>query len=501
MATQKRKSAVSNADRTVDNLTTAAKELVPTSISDLRPSGYNPRRISPEKLHMLRDAMKEFGELGSIVFNIRTGRLVGGHQRVKNLDPSWPIVKEAVTDKAGTVASGYIDTPDGRFNYREVEWDEQKEKSANIAANRHGGEFDDDLLAQLMQELVETGYDMNLTGFNQEEIDELLGLNKPDPTGDEDAVVEPVEEPFVKLGDLWVLGGGDHRLLCGDSTSIADVERIMNGEKADLCWTDPPYNVDVQHNENRAKPRSQHKRTDEQGIKNDKMTDSLFEEFLLGAFTSMSHALKPGGCFYVAHADTANLGTTFRKAINSAPILLIKQCLVWIKNSAALGRQDYNWQHEPILYGWKEGAAHYFSGDFSQTTVIDDDIDITKLSKPELIKIAKELRLREPTTVIRIDKPHKSPDHPTMKPVRLVERCIYASSQYGEIVIDLFNGSGTTLIACRKTGRRYRGIELSTAYVQSSLQRYFEYCQEEPQLMNQDGSMTPFSEVQKARKK
>jgi DNA modification methylase len=473
-----------NPDKTVENLISPAKEISPETAKELRGSGYNPRTITSEKLSMLKSAMREFGDLGGIVFNKTTGRLISGHQRQKNLDPSWPIVKEAVTDQTGTVASGYIDTPDGRFSYREVEWDEQKERAGNIAANQHGGEFDDDLLAQLMQELVETGYDMNLTGFDQAEIDELLGLNKPEPTGDEDAVVEPVEEPFVKLGDLWVLG--ESRILCGDSTSIADLDRLMMGEKADLVITDPPYGISYESKAGK--------------IENDDLKPNALLEFLTAAFSVMEYALKPGACWYCWHADGGELGKVFRDAIAAHKTLLNKATLIWVKSSATLCRADYNAMHESCLYGWRSGAAHYFSGDFTLTSVSDDD-DISKMDKKQLQTLVNELRQRTPSTVIRVDKPSKNTWHPTVKPVRLFERSIYASSKPGQVVLDLFSGSGTNVIACRKMGRKGRGIELSPHYLQASLLRYFEYCQEEPKLLNPDGTMTPFSEVEKARKK
>jgi DNA modification methylase len=480
-----KKKSQRNPDKTIENTSTPAKEIRDvSSIADLRPAGYNPRHITAEKLKMLRDALREFGDLGGVVFNVRTGRLVGGHQRVKNLDLSWPIIKEAITDSTGTVASGYIETPDGRFNYREVDWTEQKEKAANIAANKHGGEFDDDLLAQLMQELVETGYDMNLTGFDQAEIDELLGLNKPEPTGDEDAVVEPVEEPFVKLGDLWLCG--ESRILCGDSTSIADVDKLLMGEKVDLCVTDPPYGIAYEAKAGK--------------IENDDLKPTALLEFLKAAFSVMEYALKPGACWYCWHADGGELGKVFRDAIAETKNLLNKATLIWVKSSATLCRSDFNAMHEGCLYGWKAGSAHYFSGDHTLTTVIDDDVDISKMDKKQLQTLVNELRQRVPSTVIRVDKPSKNIWHPTVKPVRLFERSIYASSRPGAIVLDLFSGSGTMVVACRKMGRKGRGMELSPHYLQSSLLRYFEYCQEEPKLLNPDGTMTPYSEVEKQRK-
>lgn len=474
-----------NPDKLLANVSTPAEEITPQAISDLRPAGYNPRVITAEQQKMLQASMKEYGDIGGIIFNVKTGRLVGGHQRIKQLDPQWPIVKQEQTDSTGTVADGYIETPHGKFNYREVSWSETKEKAANVAANKMGGMFDDELLTQLLQELNDSGYDMSLTGFDEQEMKDLLDAGKKETLGEEDPDVEPVPEPFVKLGDLWILG--ENRLLCGDSTSIADIDKLMMGDKADCVWMDPPYNIAYE--------------TKAGKIDNDNLNEEDFRKFLMAVFSSMHHALKAGGCFYVAHAEGGGVGDVFRNAICNTPGIMWKQCLIWVKNAAVLARSDYNNKHEPILYGWKSGAAHYFAGDFTQTTVIDDDLDLSKLDKKQLIAHLTEVRNAQPTTIIRIDKPGKSEIHPTMKPVRLVERNVRSSSRPGEIVLDLFSGSGTTIVTCRKSGRKGRGMEFSPGYAQASLKRYFDYCGEEPMLLDDKGKMMPFSEVEKQRTK
>lgn len=480
---QKRKR---NPDRKAKDLAMPAQEISPTTAAELRSSGYNPRTITSQQLDSLKQAMKEFGDLGGIVFNRSTGRLVSGHQRGKNLDPTWTIVKEEIADSKGTVAHGYVDTPDGRFSYREVAWDETREIAANIAANQQGGDFDYDLLAELTQRInAEDSSLVDLLGFDDLTLKELLAEQNESELGEEDPDVEPVEDPFVKMGDMWICG--ESRILCGDSTSIADVDKLMMGEKADLVVTDPPYGISYESKAGK--------------IENDDLKPDALESFLTAAFTTMAHALKPGGSWYCYHADGGPLGLAFRRAIASVKNLLLKQTLIWVKNTATLCRSTYNMQHEPCLFGWLAGGPHWYDGDFSRTSVIDDDININNMDKKALQNLVNDLRQRIPSTVIRIDKPSKSEHHPTQKPIRLFERNIMASSRPGEIVLDLFNGSGTTTITCRKTGRKGRGMEFDPKYLQASLMRYRDYCNEEPMLMDDKGKLTPYSQVEKQRKK
>lgn len=347
-------------------------------------------------------------------------------------------------------------------------------KAYRIMDNKSGemSEWDMDLLQAEIEDLIGLDFDVELTGFDPAEFDieeEKTGLT------DEDAVPEVPEEPVCKLGDLWLLG--DHRVLCGDSTDRAQVELLMNGEKADMVLTDPPYNVNYTGGT-----------SDKLTIENDNMDDRKFYEFLLKAYMNYFNCLKNGGCIYVAHADTE--GANFRRALTDSGLLL-KQCLIWVKNSAPLSRQDYNWKHEPILYGWKPGAAHYFCGDFTKTTVIQDDVDITKLNKKDLLDYAVKLEEAIKYSILNFDRPTKNVEHPTMKPVLLLCELITNSSRQFELCTDFFLGSGSTLIACEKTNRKCYGMELDEHYTQVILQRWADFTGKDP--IREDG--VTFSEL------
>lgn len=232
----------------------------------------------------------------------------------------------------------------------------------------------------------------------------------------------------------------------------------MEGEEADLIVTDPPYNVNYEGG------------TDKKlTIKNDHMKDADFYNFLYEAYMRMYENIKPGGAYYIFHADTE--GLNFRKGLREAGFKL-SSCLIWVKNALVLGRQDYHWKHEPILYGWKEGAAHYFIDDRSQCTVIEDKIDVDKLKKEEMKELLEKLLDQGISTVIYEDKPLRNADHPTMKPVALVGKLIHNSSRRGELVLDLFGGSGSTLIAADQLGRRANLMELDPKYCDVIVKRY-----------------------------
>ncbi len=308
-------------------------------------------------------------------------------------------------------------------------------------------EWDYDLLAEELQEL-------DLVDF---ELDWGVNCDAQEKEAEEDNYKIPDEiEPRVKSGELWQLGR--HRLMCGDSTKSEDVEKLMGGELADLVLTDPPYNVAIENSQGMT-------------IENDNMESGQFNDFLTAAFENMYQALKAGGSFYVWYASREHIN--FETALNKAG-LTVRQQLIWNKNSLIMGRQDYHWKHEPCLYGWKEGASHYFIDDRTQSTVFEDKgIDIKKLKKAEAIKMLQDLMGDKiSTTVINEDKPSVNDLHPTMKPIKLMARLIKNSSKIDETVLDLFGGSGSTLIACEQTQRKCYTMEYDEKYATVIVDRW-----------------------------
>lgn len=334
-------------------------------------------------------------------------------------------------------------------------------KSSEIA------EWDFELLKDELADLDMDEFDLDWG------IDEALGIEKEVEEDDFDVDEAIPDEPKAKLGDIYILG--EHRLMCGDSTKEEDVAKLMNGKLADLVVTDPPYNVNIgQGGDSIMSMRIQHHRQDGATIKNDNMEDDEFYEFLLKAFRNINTSLKDGGAFYIWHADTK--GLIFREAMNDAE-LQIRQTLIWNKNRLIMGRQDYQWKHESCLYGWKDGAGHYFVDDRTQTTVIEDKgIDLKKLKKEEMLKLLQEIYSdKVSTTIINEDRPNVSEEHPTMKPIKLFARQIKNSSRIDEIVLDLFGGSGTTIIACEQLKRKAYLMEFDPHYVDVIIKRYEDF--------------------------
>jgi site-specific DNA-methyltransferase (adenine-specific) len=295
--------------------------------------------------------------------------------------------------------------------------------------------WDMDLLKIEVADLDKDGFDLELLGFDSKMLDSLLAPEVTEGLTDEDAIPEVPKEPKTKLGDVYILG--EHRLMCGDSTSIEAVEKLTDG-LVDILVTDPPYNVNY---EGATK--------DKLKIMNDSMDDEQFRQFLRDAFVAADAVMKQGAVYYIWHADSE--GYNFRGACRDAG-WKVRQTLIWAKDSMVMGRQDYHWKHEPCLYGWKEGAAHLWAADRKQTTIIE------------------------------CKKPRVNDIHPTMKPVELMEYQILNNTKGQDVVLDLFGGSGSTLIACEKTGRKARLMELDPKYCDVIVKRWEEFTGKKAEL-------------------
>ena len=370
--------------------------IIEKKLDEIRPYEKNPR-YNDEAVGPVAKSIQEFGFKVPIVID-KDGVIVAGHTRYKaakklKLETVPCVVAEDLTD--------------------------EQIKAFRLADNKVGeiATWDDGLLTEELESIL--NIDMKDFGFNFE-------FPGDDEEAQEDDFDEPLpEEPKAQLGDIYKLG--DHRLMCGDSTSVDDVKKLMGDDKADMLLTDPPYNVDYTG-------RTAEKLT----IQNDKMSDTSFRAFLVAAFSTADEVMKPGAVFYIWHADLE--GYNFRGAVFDVG-WKFKQNLIWNKNTMVLGRQDYQWKHEPCLYGWKEGT-HLWASDRKQTTVID------------------------------FKRPTQSKIHPIMKPIGLFDYQIKNNTKQGDIVLDLFNGSGTTIMACEQNKRLARCMELDPRYVDASIQRW-----------------------------
>nr|DAZ39501.1 MAG TPA: adenine specific DNA methyltransferase [Caudoviricetes sp.] len=374
----------------------------------LIPADYNPRKdLKPgdPEYEKLKRSIEQFGYVEPVIWNKTTSHVVGGHQRLKVL------LDMGITEVECVV----------------IEMNEEKEKALNIALNKISGDWDKDKLMLLIADLQGADFDVSLTGFEPAELDALFKDSLKDGIHEDDFDVDAeLQKPaLTKQGDVWMLG--QHRLVCGDSTSANTFNVLMDGKLANLVITDPPYNVNYEGMAGK--------------IKNDNMGNEAFYTFLLSVFQNTEVAMAKDASIYVFHADTE--GLNFRKAFSDAGFYLSGTC-IWKKQSLVLGRSPYQWQHEPVLFGWKKSGKHNWYADRKQTTIWE------------------------------FEKPKKNADHPTMKPVALVAYPILNSSLSNCIVLDPFGGSGSTLIACEQTDRICYTIELDEKYCDVIVKRYIE---------------------------
>lgn len=398
-------------------------------VDSLKPAAYNPRKKlkkGDKEYEKIKKSIVEFGYVDPIIVNF-DGTVIGGHQRL-------------------TVLSD--------LGYKEVQCvqvridDENKVKALNVALNKITGAWNEELLADLMVDLQDADFNLDLTGFEAPEIDQLFSKvhNKEVKEDDFDIDGELTKPTISKQGDIWHLG--KHRVICGDSTKLETYQLLLGDKKANLVVTDPPYNVNVEETAGK--------------IKNDDMSDADFYQFLFNMFVNVEQSMEDDASIYVFHADTE--GLNFRRAFKDAGFYL-SGCCVWKKNALVLGRSPYQWQHEPVLYGWKQKGKHQWFSDRKQTTIWE------------------------------YDRPKSSKEHPTMKPVQLMAYPIQNSSMRGTLILDPFLGSGSTLIAADQTGRICYGIELDEKFVDVIVKRYMKATEKTDVKLIREGRTLFFEEA------
>ena len=395
------------------------------SVETLIPYAKNARTHSDEQVAQIAGSIKEFGFNNPVLVD-KDNSIIAGHGRLM-------AARKLGMDKVPVVQLGHMT--------------EAQRKAYVLADNRialNSG-WDTSMLSLELQDLKDD-IDLSLLGFDPDELDALLNpIEETEGLTDEDAVPDVPDEPKTKLGDIYKLG--NHRLMCGDSCSVTDMDKLVNDRQVDMWLTDPPYNVAYEG-----------KTKDALTIQNDSMSDDGFRQFLRDAYVTADTVMKAGAVFYIWHADSE--GYNFRGAAHDTG-WKVRQCLIWKKSTMVMGRQDYHWKHEPCLYGWKEGAGHLWATDRKQTTILE------------------------------FDKPSRNKEHPTMKPVELFEYQMLNNTKGGDIVLDSFGGSGTTLIAAEKHGRHAYVMELDPKYCDVIVKRWEDFTGKKAELVE-------LSELEKA---
>lgn len=409
-------------------------------VSELIPYINNPR-VNDGAVDAVASSIAEFGFKVPLVID-KNNVVVTGHTRLKaalklGLDSVPCIIADELTD-AQIKAYRLVDN-----------------RVAELA------QWDNELLAQEIEQLTDVDFDLTPFGFDEQEADP----EELDEAGSEDE--DETTEAVTKPGQLFRLGR--HFLMCGDSTNPEDVSKLMGGNLADLLLTDPPYNVEYVG-----------KTADAMTIQNDKMADDDFYNFLLQVFKNAVEVMKCGAPFYIWYA--AGESFNFLRAQRDSGLKL-SEILLWVKNVFTLGHYDYHWLTESCLYGWKEGAPHYFINDRHNVNVICDDFNIEKMTRDELLTACRSLMDAVNFNVLREDKPAKNEQHPTMKPVKLFAKQIINSTRKNDVVLDLFGGSGTTIMACEQLERTAYVMELDPIYCDRIIKRWEEFSEQKAELM------------------
>lgn len=402
-------------------------------IKDLFPNKANPRVITKKSLEGLKNSLEDNGYVDRIVVE-KNGQIMSGHAR-------WQIFKQ--------------EDPNAEIEVLvcQKELTEEERAKALVGLNAQGGEFN---IEELQMNFGDIAMRFGVLQDFSEDADnsEVMEVETPEVSE---------EEPQAKYGDIYQLGR--HRLMCGDSTNKEDIKKLMDGQLADMLLTDPPYNVDYEGS-NGLK------------IQNDKMEDTKFQQFLIDAFNIANTNMKVGASFYIWYSDVETYN--FCQAAKKAD-LQTRENLIWIKNTLVFSRKDYQWRHEPCLYGWKEGASHTWNGGRKQTTAIEQ---IDFMNEEELRKAYKDLTEQINNSIIYENKPVANKVHPTMKPLKLLARLIRNSSYQNQIVLDLFAGSGSTLMACEQTNRTCYCTELDPKYVDVIIKRWEEFTGQKATKLN-----------------
>ena len=413
-------------------------QIVYLPTDQLRPYPGNAKKHPGKQVEHIANSIREFGFRQPIVIDAQ-GVVVVGHGRLM-------AAKKLGMERVPCVRAD--DLSEAQIN------------ALRLADNKtNESEWDMGLLNEQLAELA-LDIDMSLFGFEDESIDEADGAEI-----EEDEPPEPPEEPTAKPGDVYQLGR--HRLMCGDSTDPDDVDKLLDGAEIDLLMTDPPYNCDVGNCE---RP---HSSNDGVHILNDSMPESEFIPFLTSALWNAERSMRGGAAYYIWYAGLHHI--EFESAVRAVEDFKLHEQLIWVKSHFVLGRNsDYQWMHECCLYGWKEGAAHYFTDSRAESTVIEDEaVKLSTMKKGDLITLCEKLMgQNQAGTVLRADKPNAADMHPTVKPQALLVPLIRNSSKRGWNVLDLFGGSGSTLIACEQTGRNCYMMELDPHYVDVIVARW-----------------------------